>query len=141
MTEKTELSFSDDVLFHGSPYKLDKIIPNQAIDSQFKEGCQFAVYATSNINMAICFALGCIEEDDKAERIMMPEYGDKMHFINCHPNYGGKGYVYMLEKDKFVYAYGSQWVCFEPIIPKKVIEISVDDYRDTHCIISHVPCL
>lgn len=42
-----ELFFNDDVLFHGSPYKLEKIIPNQATDSQYIEGCQFAVYATS----------------------------------------------------------------------------------------------
>lgn len=97
-----ELLFNDDILFHGSPHKLDRIIPNQAIDTQFNEGCQFAVYAANNIDMAICFAPGCVEEAENAERVMMPEYGDKMHFINCHPNYGEKGYVYVLEKDKFI---------------------------------------
>ena len=38
-----EQLFRDDVLFHGSPYKLDEIIPNQAYDSQFEEGCQLAI--------------------------------------------------------------------------------------------------
>lgn len=52
--------------------------------------------------------------------------------------YGEKGYVYVLEKDKSIYAYGSQWVCYEPVIPKEIIEISVDDYLDTHCIISRI---
>lgn len=80
-----ELLFNDDILFHGSPHKLDRIIPNQAIDTQFNEGCQFAVYAANNIDMVICFAPGCVEEAENAERVMMPEYGDKMHFINCHP--------------------------------------------------------
>ncbi len=131
-----EQLFRDDVLFHGSPYKLDEIIPNQAYDSQFEEGCQLAIYATSNIDMAICFALGCVADGENAERIMMPEYGNKMHFINCHPNYGGKGYIYVLEKGKFTYAYGSQWVCYETLIPQQVIEIAVDEYLNSHCVIS-----
>ncbi|WP_044916967.1 hypothetical protein [Butyrivibrio sp. WCE2006] len=59
-------------LYHGSPNKLDKLIPNQAHDVGFEEGCQLAVYATSNKNMAICFALGCISDGEDAERIMMP---------------------------------------------------------------------
>ncbi len=128
--------FDDNVLFHGSPYKLDKIVPNQAHDSGFSEGCQLAVYATSSLDMAICFALGCAQESENAQRIMMPEYGNKMHFIDCHPNYGGKGYVYVLNKSKFVYAYGTQWVCYEPVIPQKVITINVDDYLDSHCVIT-----
>ena len=119
-----------DYLYHGSPFKLDKLIPNQAHDTGFDEGCQLAVYATSNQNMAICFALGCIADGDDAERIMMPEYGDKMIFKHCHPNYGGKGYVYRLDKSKFVHAMGSQWVCYEPVIPDEITEINVDDYLD-----------
>ena len=128
--------FDDNVLFHGSPYKLDKIVPNQAHDSGFSEGCQLAVYATSSLDMAICFALGCTSESENAQRIMMPELGNKMHFINCHPNYGGTGYVYVLDKKKFVHAYGTQWVCYEPLIPQKIIPISVDDYLDSHCVIT-----
>ena len=121
-------------LYHGSPVRVDKLIPNQAYDTGFEEGCQYAVYATTNRIMAICFALGCVEESENAERIMLPEYGDKMVFRNCHPNYGGKGYVYVLSKEKFSHAMGSQWVCFEEIVPDEVIEINVDDYLD-YCII------
>ena len=62
-------------LYHGSPYKLNKLIPNQAHDVGFIEGCQLAVYATSNPNMAICFALGCVPDGEQPERLMMPEYG------------------------------------------------------------------
>ncbi|WP_026511110.1 hypothetical protein [Butyrivibrio sp. LC3010] len=123
-------------LYHGSPNKLDKLIPNQAHDVGFEEGCQLAVYATSNKNMAICFALGCISDGEDAERIMMPEYGDKMIFKHCHPNYGGKGYLYFLDKRKFKPAMGSQWVCYEEIVPDDVIEISVDDYLDL-CVVEN----
>ena len=80
--------------------KVDKLIPNQAMDVGFEEGCKLAVYATSNRNMAICFALGCVANDPadekEASRTMMPEFGDKMVFDGCHPNYGGKGYLYKL---------------------------------------------
>ena len=121
-------------LYHGSPKRLDKLVPNQAYDIGFEEGCQFAVYATSNKTMAICFALGCVEENENAERIMLPEYGDKMVFKNCHPNYGGKGFLYLLDKEKFTHAMGTQWVCYEEINPDDVIEIFVDDYL-SYCII------
>ena len=121
-------------LYHGSPVKVERLKPNQAIDACYKEGCQLTVYATTNKKMAICFALGCIEDSKDFERIMMPEYGDKMVFRKCHPNYGGKGYVYCLDKTKFVPAMRSQWVCFEEIIPDMIIDINVDDYLDL-CII------
>lgn len=124
----------DKYLFHGSPYKFDTLIPNQAIDSMFEAGCQFAVYATSNKYMAICFALGNVEEKEDAERIMMPEYGNKMVFKNCHPNYGQKGYVYVLDKELFTHAMGSQYVSYENVRPIDIIEINVDDYLDL-CII------
>lgn len=121
-------------LYHGSPYKVDKLIPNQAHDIGYIEGCKLAVYATSNKAMAICFALGCVDDNDDAQRIMMPEYGDKMLFKNCHPNYGGKGYLYLLDKSRFQHAMNSQWVCYDAIIPDEIIEIDVDDYLD-YCII------
>ena len=121
-------------LFHGSPIKVDKLIPNQACDVEYKEGCQYAVYATTNKMMAILFSMGCIETGDNAERIMMPEYGDKMLFKNCHPNYNVKGYLYYLDKSKFIHAMGSQQVCYEEIEPDCIEEIDVNDYLE-YCVI------
>ena len=129
-----------DFLWHGSPVKVDKLIPNQACDVAFEEGCRLAVYATSNRNMAICFAMGCVENDPPGDkeptRTMMPEYGDKMVFEGCHPNYGGKGYLYKLDAKGFVHAMGSQWTCFEEVTPLEVIEINVDDFMDLCEVIS-----
>ena len=121
-------------IFHGSPIKVKKLVPNQACDMAFEEGCQLAVYGTTNKKMAILFALGCITESDEAERIMMPEYGDKMLFRKCHPNYGGKGYLYYLDKSKFIHAMGTQWVCYDEIVPERIEEICVNEYL-ADCII------
>ena len=121
-------------IFHGSPIKVKKLVPNQACDIAFEEGCQLAVYGTTNKKMAILFALGCITESDEAERIMMPEYGDKMLFRKCHPNYGGKGYLYYLDKSKFIHAMGTQWVCYDEIVPERIEEICVNEYL-ADCII------
>lgn len=121
-------------LFHGSPIRVDKLVPNQAYDVEYKEGCQYAVYATSNKIMAILFSMGCIEIGDNAERIMMQKYGDKMIFKNCHPNYNGRGYLYYLDKSKFTHAMGSQWVCYDEIEPDYIEEIDVNDYLE-YCII------
>ena len=35
-------------IFHGSPIKVKKLVPNQACDVAFEEGCQLAVYGTTN---------------------------------------------------------------------------------------------
>ena len=50
-----------------------------------------------------------------------------------------KGYLYhgspvKVDKEKFSHAMGTQWVCYQEIIPDEVIEINVDDYLD-YCIV------
>ena len=116
-------------LYHGSSGYFDKLIPQQAYDIGFEEGCKKAVYATSNRNMALAFALGSVpNKNGEIERVMMPEFGDIMVFEKGTPNYGGKGYLYVLDKKKFQHAMGSQWVCFEEIEPIEIQEIDVNDY-------------
>lgn len=123
-----------DYLYHGSPYKFDVVRVRQAVDVMFEEGCQNAVYASESIDMAICFALG-VEGSADGERIMMPDDGMKMRFVNCHPRYGKKGYIYVLNKSSFVHVMGTQWVSHEDQEPVDILEISVNDYIDSHCII------
>lgn len=123
------------ILYHGSPNKYDVLIPHQAYDIGFEEGCQNAVYATTSKTMAICFALGAVEDENgEIEREMMPEYGDKMVFKKGHPNYAGKGYLYVIDGAQFRHAMGTQWVCFEEVKPLEIIEINVDDYLD-YCVV------
>lgn len=118
-----------DYLYHGSSGYFKKLIPRQAYDIGFEEGCKKAVYATSNKNMALAFALGAVpNKNGEIERVMMPEFGDIMVYEKGTPNYGGKGYLYVLDKKKFQHAMGSQWVCFEEIEPIEIHEIDVDDY-------------
>lgn len=116
-------------LYHGSSKKIDILIPHQAVDTGFEEGCQNAVYATSNKNMALAFALGAKpNKDGEIERVMLPESGDIMVFEKGTPNYGSKGYLYVLDKSKFKHCLGTQYVCFEEVEPIEIIEINVDDY-------------
>ena len=123
------------LLYHGSTKKFDTLIPHQAFDVGFEEGCQNAVYATTSKAMAICFALGAVpDENGEIEREMMPEYGEKMVFKKGHPNYGGKRYLYVIDGADFVHAMGTQWVCFNAVKPLEVIEIDVDEYLD-YCIV------
>lgn len=59
-----------------------------------------------------------VEGGEDSERTMLPEYGMKMLFKNCHPRYGRKGYIYVLNRDEFVHAMGSQWVAYKEQIPE-----------------------
>ena len=123
------------ILYHGSPNRYNVLIPHQAYDIGFEEGCQNAVYATTSKAMAICFALGAVaDENGEIEREMMPEHGNKMVFRKGHPNYGGKGYLYVIDSDQFQHAMGTQWVCFEEVMPLEVVEIDVDDYLE-YCVV------
>lgn len=122
-------------LFHGSPFKTECLQPRQAHDTTYAAGCQKAIYATDSLDMAICFALG-VEGDEDGERIMLPAFGKKMLFKNCHPRYGQKGYVYVLKKEAFTHAMGSQWVAYTQQVPVDVIEIDVDDYIEDYCVFS-----
>lgn len=116
-------------VYHGSSGLYKVLIPHQAYDTGFEEGCRKAIYATTNQNMALAFALGAIpNRKGEVERIMKPEYGDIVIFEKGTPNYGGKGYLYILDKSKFVHSLGTQWVCFDEVVPIKIVEINVDDY-------------
>ena len=57
-----------------------------------------------------------------------------MVFKKGHPNYGGKGYLYIIESNEFVHAMGTQWVCFKEVKPTEVIELEVDDYLE-YCVV------
>lgn len=76
-----------------------------------------------------------VEGGEDSERTMLPEYGMKMLFKNCHPRYGRKGYIYVLNRDEFVHAMGSQWVAYKEQIPVDIIEINVGEYTQDHCVI------
>lgn len=116
-------------LYHGSSMCSEKLIPHQAYDWGHEEGCENAVYATSNKNVALAFALGIIPDGDgKSERIMEQEFGEIMIFLNGTPNYGGLGYLHVLSHEGFDYAGGTQWVNENEIIPLEIIEIKVDEY-------------
>lgn len=116
-------------LYHGSSKKIEILKPMQAFDYGYEAGRQRAVYATSNKNMALGFALGALPDaNGEVERVMMPEYGDKIIFKKGTPNYGGKGYLYILDKAFFNHAMGTQWVCYNEIVPLGVMEIQVNDY-------------
>jgi hypothetical protein len=123
------MEYAMDFLYHGSSEYYSILTPHQATDVAFDSGCQNAVYATSSYNMALAFALGTVpNENGEIERSMMPDTGDVMVFEKGTPNYGGKGYMYVLDKSKFQHTFGTQWVCFHAIEPLEIIEINVNDH-------------
>ncbi|MGL5087133.1 MAG: hypothetical protein ACRC68_15695 [Clostridium sp.] len=116
-------------LYHGSSVCSEKLIPHQAYDWGYEEGCENAVYATSNKNVALAFALGIKPDvNGKSERVMDTEFGDVMIFVNGMPNYGGVGYLHVLSSEGFTYAGGTQWINKNEVIPLEIIEIKVDEY-------------
>jgi hypothetical protein len=118
-------------LYHGSSKRVNILLPKKASDWKFEAGRHFGVYATSNRDVALAFALGGIpDETGTCHRVIREKDRKtlKMVFVRGHPNFGGKGYLYKLSSKGFRYVGGDQWVCENPVNPIKIIEIKVDDY-------------
>ncbi len=58
-------------LYHGSSERVGVLMPQQAQDWRHKEGSQNGIYATSNRDVALAFALGAIpDETGSVSRVM-----------------------------------------------------------------------
>lgn len=120
-----------EILYHGSSEFVDILLPNKAEDWLNDSGSQYGVFATSNRNIALCFALGAkTDEDGNISRFILldDESKEQIVFVLGHPNFGGKGYLYTLSSEGFEYVGGSQWVCKNPVKPNNIEEIEVNDY-------------
>ena len=118
-------------LYHGSSKKVNALIPRQADDWKYEHGRHFGVYATSNRDVALAFALGAVpDKKGTCHRIIRGKKHKplKMVFVRGHPNFGGKGYLYKLLSKGFHHVGGNQWVSESQVKPIDIIEINVDDY-------------
>ena len=118
-------------LYCGSSERFDVLLPSRAHDWGDKEGRQNAVYAYSNRDIALAFALGVTpDETGHYDRVMSYKYGVgvQMIFHKGHPNFGGKGYLYKLPSKGFIHAGGTEWINPSPVMPVGITEINVDDY-------------
>ena len=118
-------------LYHGSSKRVNILMPQLADDWRFEAGRHFGVYATSNRDLALAFALGCVpDETGTCHRIIREKDRKpfKMTFVRGHPKFGSKGYLYKLSSRGFHHVGGDQWVCENPVKPIKITEINVSDY-------------
>jgi hypothetical protein len=118
-------------LYHGSSRKTDLLRPHQADDWRYEVGRHHGVYATSERDVALAFALGAVpDETGTCHREMKRREGARaqMVFVRGHPNLGGKGYLYKLSSKGFRHVGGIQWVCDCAVKPISTLEINVDDY-------------
>jgi len=94
-------------------------------------GSEYGVWATSSRDVALTFALGAIPDETGAViRIMRPQDLNpvKMVFVQGHPNFDGKGYLYTVSSQGFEHVGGEVWLCRHPVTPVEILEINVDDY-------------
>ena len=118
-------------LYHGSSKRVDVLVPHQAEDFLNPAGSEYGVWATSNRDVALTFALGAVPDETGAViRVMRPQDLNpiRMVFVQGHPNFGGKGYLYTVSSQGFEHVGGEVWICQNPVTPVEVLEINVDDY-------------
>lgn len=124
MTEKPEY------LYHGSQYKLDILIPQQAAGEQNIDSLK-AIYAAGTIDEVIPFALPIrwYPDTPKGKRNFECSNGKVLlKYGSLDPD--GVGYVYKVRADSFEKIDGWQWVSQEKCLPVEIMEIKVADYLD-----------
>lgn len=117
-------------LYHGSQYKLDVLIPQQAAGGCDIESLK-AIYAVATIDEVIPFALPIRWYPDTPEGKRDFECRDGkvlLKYGSLDPN--GVGYVYKVHAASFEKIDEWQWISQEKCLPVEVIEIKVADYLD-----------
>lgn len=118
-------------LYHGSPYLLEKLIPQPAAGANGKESL-LAIYAAGSIREVIPFALPIRWYPDNPDGRRDFRCRDGKTEVLCGTlNPDGTGYVYRVKSDCFVKIDGWQWVSETGVIPEEVMGIRVRDYWDT----------
>lgn len=118
-------------LYHGSPYKFDLLIPQQA-KGECELESKLAIYAAETIGEVIPFSLPIRWYPDTPEgkRAFSCKAGrTKLQYGSLNPE--GVGYVYKLKADSFIKIDEWQWITKENCIPIEIIEIKVKDYLHT----------
>ena len=118
-------------LYHGSPYRFEKLIPQPACGASERES-MFAVYAAGSMKEVIPFALPIRWYPDTPEGRRDFRCEDGRTEILCGTlDPDGVGYVYRVKSDGFVRIDGWQWVSETETMPEEIVEIKVRDYWDT----------
>lgn len=117
-------------LYHGSQYKFDILIPQQAFGGRSADSL-LAVYAAETIDEVIPFALPIRWYPDNPEGRRDFECRDGKIFLR----YGSLdpksvGYIYKVKADFFEKIDEWQWVSGEICLPLEIIEIKTADYLD-----------
>ncbi len=124
------MSDKPEYLYHGSQYKLDVLIPQQAAGGRDIDS-MMAIYAAETIDDVIPFALPIRWYPDSPEGRRDFECHDGkvlLKYGSLNPD--GVGYVYKVRADSFEKADEWQWVSRESCQPVEVIEIKAADYLD-----------
>ncbi|MGM9624684.1 MAG: hypothetical protein ACI3XM_03135 [Eubacteriales bacterium] len=118
-------------VYHGSPYLLDVVRPQQACGENEKES-QYAIYAAETIDEVIPFSLPIrwYPDDPAGKRSFYCENGKTfIEYGTLDPN--GLGYIYKLRADSFEKSDEWQWISKIEVVPNEVIRIHVKDYLHT----------
>jgi hypothetical protein len=118
-------------LYHGSQYKLDMLIPQQARGECDLES-RLAIYAAATIDEVIPFALPIrwYPDTPNGKRSFSCSNG-KTNLIYGSLNPNGIGYVYKIKSDSFNKIDQWQWISTEVCCPIEIFEIKVHDYLHT----------
>ena len=118
-------------LYHGSKYRFDIVMPQQACGACEQESLN-AIYAADSIGKVIPFALPIRWYPDNPSGKRDFECNDgitKLLYGSLNPD--GVGYIYKVKADNFEKIDDWQWVSKEACEPVEVLEIKVKDYLHT----------
>lgn len=126
--EQLHIFLNEGYLLHGSPLKLDRLVPMQAHDNSRVAGCQKAVYASRHHLVAI--VNGLLVRGQGPSNFSLDGNKSHLHVIGNNVSWGKHGYVYILDPhlfERLLEADGSlswEFICREEVEPLQVLEFS-----------------
>lgn len=125
-------------MFHGSPHKLDKLVPMKADDSvENEDNIGTVIFLFPSFLKSTPFAF----KDTIKENSMDLDWNFEVPTINDYPlmimqnvniDENIKGYIYVFEKSNNMFKDERtyQYKCYEELVPLDVVEIYYRDFQE-----------
>lgn len=117
-------------LYHGSKYKVNKLIPHTAKGNPAENGAEYGVYAFAKMEAAQPFALSILPFSNGGLSIYIDD-DTSITTVSAGIFISDSiGYIYKLPSETFVQLDERQWISRVAVKPVEVFEFHTRDYLD-----------
>jgi hypothetical protein len=115
-------------LYHGSRYKVNILVPQQAKGSPSEKGDEYGIYAYEDKNMVIPFSLTINPFENGSMAIYVDDETSDITISAGTLDNNAVGYIYKVSSASFEKLDGLQWISKDEVKPIEVTVVNTKDY-------------